>query len=226
MALHSPVSVLKAQLAKLTQIAAHDQDLTHVMEEWAQGANGQPVLSTEEIRMTGDGALGSYGLRDGSVIRLIPLSGFEEAVPDGEDEEESETDAPAGLLEASMSSHSIMSTIGPAEADHSYNGILFDISAKAPFQVAITSVHVGGMLGHITIFACDKEWEEDYEEENQVSQLHTILLVLKCKKAFAEQEAEHSALGSVVLIWICSLLACTFVSPKPITSTIGPRCRG
>ena len=62
--------------------------------------------------MTGDGALGSYGLRDGSVIRLIPLSGFEETTAGGADEEEGETDAPAGVLEASMSSRCSASQIG------------------------------------------------------------------------------------------------------------------
>ena len=34
-----------------------------------------------------------------------------------------------------------------AKANHSYNGIIFDIEVKGPFEVELHSVSIGGMLG-------------------------------------------------------------------------------
>ena len=35
----------------------------------------------------------------------------------------------------------------PPMAEHSFNGVMFDVQAKAPFGLVIKSVHIGGMLG-------------------------------------------------------------------------------
>jgi hypothetical protein len=42
----------------------------------------------------------------------------------------------------------------PRRADHSYNGIMFDIQAKGPATVQVTSIWVGGLLGPVSIYAC------------------------------------------------------------------------
>lgn len=48
--------------------------------------------------------------------------------------------------------------VTPAEADHSYSGVVFDVEAKGSTEVIIDALHVGGMLGEISIFASDRSW--------------------------------------------------------------------
>jgi len=44
--------------------------------------------------------------------------------------------------------------VQPRGADHSFCGIMFDVQAKGPATVQITSVWVGGMLGPVSVYAC------------------------------------------------------------------------
>jgi len=39
--------------------------------------------------------------------------------------------------------------ITAAQANHSYNGIIFDVMCKSPYQVNITAISVAGMLGRV-----------------------------------------------------------------------------
>jgi hypothetical protein len=48
--------------------------------------------------------------------------------------------------------------IAPADADHSYSGVVFDVEAKGSTEVAIDAVHVAGMLGEVSIFASGRSW--------------------------------------------------------------------
>ena len=41
----------------------------------------------------------------------------------------------------------LITEITAAKANHSYNGIIFDIEVKGPFEVELHSVSIGGMLG-------------------------------------------------------------------------------
>ena len=46
-------------------------------------------------------------------------------------------------------SYELTTSITAANADHSYNGIMFDVEARGPFEVYVISVSVGGMLGRV-----------------------------------------------------------------------------
>jgi hypothetical protein len=46
----------------------------------------------------------------------------------------------------------------PREAEHSFNGVMFNIQAKEPYEITIHSVHVGGMLGTMSVYACTESW--------------------------------------------------------------------
>jgi hypothetical protein len=36
--------------------------------------------------------------------------------------------------------YTLATRLGPKDANHSYNGIIFDVEAKAPYEVLVTSV--------------------------------------------------------------------------------------
>jgi hypothetical protein len=46
-----------------------------------------------------------------------------------------------------------------AQANHSYNGIIFDVESKDTYEINVHSVSVGGMLGRVRVFARDQPWE-------------------------------------------------------------------
>ena len=56
--------------------------------------------------------------------------------------------------------------ITAAQADHSYNGIIFDIESTGPYEINITSVFLAGMLGRVRVFARDKPWEAGPRNSN------------------------------------------------------------
>lgn len=43
----------------------------------------------------------------------------------------------------------------------SYNGIIFDVESKGPYEIEVVSVSIAGMLGRVTIHARDRGWEEN-----------------------------------------------------------------
>ena len=45
--------------------------------------------------------------------------------------------------------HSLATDVTVADADHSFNGIVFDIMAKDSYEIDITSISIGGMLGRV-----------------------------------------------------------------------------
>jgi hypothetical protein len=49
--------------------------------------------------------------------------------------------APAPVLnQAAVASTTISSRVSPRDADHSYNGIVFNVKTKGPHEVSITSI--------------------------------------------------------------------------------------
>jgi hypothetical protein len=48
--------------------------------------------------------------------------------------------------------HTISTRVSPACANHSYNGVIWDIQCKGPFEIDVTSIHVGGMLGRVVSY--------------------------------------------------------------------------
>ena len=57
-----------------------------------------------------------------------------------------------------MPLYTLTTRLGPKEADHSYNGIIFDVESKAPYEVVVTAVWVAGMLGNVRAFVRDQPW--------------------------------------------------------------------
>lgn len=43
----------------------------------------------------------------------------------------------------------LKTNITPSQANHSYNGIIFDMEVKGPHEVTVTSISLGGMLGPV-----------------------------------------------------------------------------
>ena len=41
---------------------------------------------------------------------------------------------------AGLPMYTLSTRLGPKDANHSYNGIIFDVEAKAPYEVLVTSV--------------------------------------------------------------------------------------
>jgi hypothetical protein len=61
--------------------------------------------------------------------------------------------------------HRLNTVVHPRQADHCFNGIIFNIASKGPYEVVIKSIFLGGMLGHITILARDRPWEQKAPNE-------------------------------------------------------------
>lgn len=45
--------------------------------------------------------------------------------------------------------YTLSTPVTAAQADHSFNGIIFDVMCKSPYEVEITSISVAGMLGRV-----------------------------------------------------------------------------
>jgi len=61
---------------------------------------------------------------------------------------------------------SLATPIQPAAANHSYNGIMFDIKAKGPQDVEILGFSVGGTLGPTTIYVRSGSWADDKTDKS------------------------------------------------------------
>ena len=60
--------------------------------------------------------------------------------------------------EATLHQRTLNTNASTGEANHSYNGVVFDMSSTAPFEVSVTSIHIGGMLGRVNVFATGESW--------------------------------------------------------------------
>eukprot|EP01051_Picozoa_sp_SAG22_P015402 SAG22_NODE_2006_length_3154_cov_5.008183_1_plen_516_part_00 len=59
---------------------------------------------------------------------------------------------------ARPAARNLVTPIQPRAANHSYNGVVFDVRSAAPYEVVITSIHLGGMLGQVRVFASGRDW--------------------------------------------------------------------
>ena len=77
--------------------------------------------------------------------------------------------APASILPGHQPKACILTTEKtPREAEHSFNGVMFDIYAKEPYEISVHSVHVGGMLGTMSVYACiENGWCSDERSLHQ-----------------------------------------------------------
>mmetsp|Transcript_22148 Transcript_22148/g.71727 ORF Transcript_22148/g.71727 Transcript_22148/m.71727 type:complete len:504 (-) Transcript_22148:1065-2576(-) len=53
---------------------------------------------------------------------------------------------------------SVATIVPPARANHSFNGVAFDIESRGPYELTITSIHIGGMLGCMRVWSRDCSW--------------------------------------------------------------------
>eukprot|EP01043_Picozoa_sp_COSAG02_P014531 COSAG02_NODE_601_length_19715_cov_445.701315_18_plen_441_part_00 len=76
--------------------------------------------------------------------------------------------APASIMPGHQPIACVLTTDkAPREAEHSFNGVMFDVEAKEPFEISVHSVHVGGMLGTMSVFACSESWCGDERSLHQ-----------------------------------------------------------
>ena len=139
-ALHSPLEILREQLQDLTNIQIRDQIL--ILCDLTDTERNSDVLLQGRDHLT----LRQCGIKDGSYLTLHALGVNAEKTMKAkhfmsdEKEKEQTNENPTTLLSTPITA---------AQANHSYNGIIFDIESKGPFQIDIRSIFVGGMLGRV-----------------------------------------------------------------------------
>eukprot|EP01031_Cornospumella_fuschlensis_P033452 gene33452-40470_t len=150
-ALHSPLIVLKQELAEFVAIRPADQVL--ILCDLSDPDRNSDVLLTGRDDFT----LSECGVRNGSILTLHAL---------GMSAEMRQAISKVALSDPKESvvedkhRFELFTPIGPELADHSYNGIIFDVEARGPFEVTLTSVSVAGMLGRVRVYARNVGWEE------------------------------------------------------------------
>jgi hypothetical protein len=87
------------------------------------------------------------GIRDGSFLTLHPI-GISRQLQRNQEEANSQR----AIEEEEIDVYSVATTITPAQADHSYNGVVFDIESRGPYETDIISFSFGGMLGRVVVF--------------------------------------------------------------------------
>lgn len=84
------------------------------------------------------------GIREDSFLTLHYL-GAVRSVRGRSETVESQPQLPA------VETFSLSTPITAADADHSYNGIIFDVESKSPYESEMISVSVAGMLGRVVM---------------------------------------------------------------------------
>eukprot|EP01032_Pedospumella_encystans_P009037 gene9037-10673_t len=153
-ALHSPLQVLKEQLMDIIGIPVQDQVLI-LCNLSDPDRNSDILLSGRDFD-----TLRTCGIRNGSTLTLHALGISAElkqhltkqAMSAGKETRADPNEKPRITLST---------TIGAADADHSYNGVIFDVASPGPFEVNLLSISIAGMLGRVRIYARDGPWEDD-----------------------------------------------------------------
>jgi hypothetical protein len=55
----------------------------------------------------------------------------------------------------------LWTAVAPAQADHSFSGVMFDVEALGNWEVTLTSVWLAGQLGSVSVFAASGGWCSD-----------------------------------------------------------------
>ena len=180
-ALHSPLEVLREQLQELTNIPIADQVL--ILCNLEDRERNSDVLLDGRDHLS----LRQCGISNGSFLTLHPLGqhaqnnmrfNSEQLASAGSVTTSNEAvNKPTSTgLSTLRSPRSIApsfddlpplvveSRINAANADHSYNGIIFDVVNKGPYEIQLNSISLGGMLGRLRIFVRDRPWNVDNED--------------------------------------------------------------
>ena len=151
-ALHSPLSVLKEQLEVLTGIPTADQivilcDLTDAERNNDRLLEGRDYMTLREC-----------GIRNGAVMTLhaLGLSAERYAAERKKTMQKATKTEDNSICVREEDKKRVLATkITAAKANHSYNGVLFDVKCNGPYEVDLLSVSVGGMLGRVVSNAPD-----------------------------------------------------------------------
>jgi hypothetical protein len=183
-ALHSPLEVLRDQLESLTNIPVADQVL--ILCNLSDPERNSDVLLRGRDHMS----LRDCGIRNNSVLTLHALgqqaqNGMSmEAIMRARSSSAGEPPAQPSCSSASSSPRkdsprsprsprnvfeddkytTLETNVDAAHADHSYNGIIFDIISTGPYEIELKSIHIGGMLGRIRVYVRDRPWSVDNED--------------------------------------------------------------
>lgn len=85
------------------------------------------------------------GIREDSFLTLHPIGIIRQ--PSQSHEKKTEIDDGPDV-------YAILTPITPAQADHSYNGVIFDVESKGIYENEVISISFGGMLGRV-VCLCD-----------------------------------------------------------------------
>eukprot|EP01035_Chromulina_nebulosa_P025838 gene25838-33757_t len=153
-ALHSPLLVLKEQLQSLTGIPIADQvlilcDLSDIERNSDRLLQGLDDYTLRECSITAGSFLTLHALGLSAEAKQKLTKKVKNA---GVDTEKATL---AGTI------HSLDTPITAAQANHSYNGVIFDVESTGPYEVDILSISIAGMLNRVRVFARNCGWEED-----------------------------------------------------------------
>jgi hypothetical protein len=150
-ALHTTLDVLKRQLSELTGIATQIQVLILCDLSDAERNNDKELSGLDNL------SLREIGIKNNSFLTLHGIGLMESRT-------QLLNEALKKKLELNpidLDSRVLMTPITASEANHSYNGIIFDIESIGPNEVEIISFSIAGMLGRVRVFARDRRWEVD-----------------------------------------------------------------
>jgi len=152
-ALHTPLSVLKEQLEDATGITVDTQIL--ILCDLGDVDRNSDIL-LERLELT----LRQCGIENDSVLTLHRLGSIAVGGSYTEEEEVHETIGTSSSQATTENPHaySVEGRVPTDRADHSYNGLIFDIEVLDAYEVELTDVSIAGMLGHIRIYIRDKSW--------------------------------------------------------------------
>jgi hypothetical protein len=136
-ALHSPLLVLKEMLQDISGIEMGNQVLI-LCDLTDADRNGDIHLDADRDEAT----LFQCGLRQGSVLTLHSVGITRHDIVHA-------SRKPVPQYADPRPKHYLSSQITPAAANHSYNGIIFSICSKSPYELDVFSFCVGGMLGRL-----------------------------------------------------------------------------
>jgi hypothetical protein len=147
-ALHSPLEVLKEQLVPITGIAVQDQVL--ILCDLSDPDRNSDRLLVE------NSTLHQCGIKQDSVLTIHSVGMSTEKTQALTEEALRKLSEQVSLEE---DVHVLDTGITAAQANHSYNGIVFDVESRDAFEITVRSVSVAGMLGRVQIFARDRPWD-------------------------------------------------------------------
>ena len=141
-ALHSPLEVLREQIERLTSIKMNDQvlilcDLTDPDRNNDLLLDGRNHMSLRECGIKNGSSLTLHALGLSAEKRMLLLK---------------EACKMKKVISNEKPPKILQTRISAADANHSYNGVIFDIEVKGPYEIEVKSIFLSGMLGPIVSY--------------------------------------------------------------------------